>query len=565
MLAGAWALVFTVAAAGQTPAEKCRIEGTVLNASTGQPVRKARLSLMPGEGPEPLTGTTDAQGHYVLANIAPGAYHLRVSHDGFMPQQYGAKKPGEVQKGEVLELTAGAVKTKIDLQMTPLGAIMGHIRDEDGDPVRQVNVAVLAYGYGPSGKALQVRSESQTDAAGDYRVFDLPPGTYYLRAKPMSAQMPGIAQQGEAYSTVYYPNAPQPAVAAAINVAAGQEQRGVDFVLHPISTASIRGRVIKPAGGENCSVSLEGGMDEGDMDMGDAGGMMGTVGFVTTADPEQLAGLDPSEFMFPGGRKVDKDGKFEFRGIPIGSHSLSGTCSIGKQRYSTKLAIELESAGLENLELRPVGPSNVTGQIQIEGESKSKITAARVWLGSSGGDFFFFGGDDSADGADGKVAEDGTFSFHDVHPNIYHINVQAPPDLYLKSMMESSRDVRESGVDLTAGGMSVTLHVVLSANGGSIEGSVENGGSAKVTLIPSDPQRARSLAKAAVAGADGHFSFQAVAPGSYRLLAWEDVDVSAAMYDAEFRKPFEGKGQTVEVAEKQKTTAQLILIPKIEK
>jgi hypothetical protein len=37
------------------------------------------------------------------------------------------------------------------------------------------------------------------------------------------------------------------------------------------------------------------------------------------------------------------------------------------------------------------------------------------------------------------------------------------------------------------------------------------------------------------------------------------------MYDAEFRKPFEGKGQTVEVAEKQKTTAQLILIPKIEK
>jgi len=37
------------------------------------------------------------------------------------------------------------------------------------------------------------------------------------------------------------------------------------------------------------------------------------------------------------------------------------------------------------------------------------------------------------------------------------------------------------------------------------------------------------------------------------------------MYDAEFRKPFESKGQTVEVTEKQKTAAQLQLIPRSEK
>jgi hypothetical protein len=42
------------------------------------------------------------------------------------------------------------------------------------------------------------------------------------------------------------------------------------------------------------------------------------------------------------------------------------------------------------------------------------------------------------------------------------------------------------------------------------------------------------------------------------------VDPNAAMYDAEFRKPFESKGQTVEVGEKQKATAQLQLIPRVE-
>lgn len=504
MLAGAWALAFSLAVGGQTPAEKCRLEGTVLNSATGQPVRKARLTLAPaGEG-EPVLGTTDAQGNYALANVAPGAYRLKVSHDGFLAQQYGAKKPGDSQKGETLDLAPGAVKTKIDLQMTPLGAIMGHIRDEDGDPVRQVDVAVLAYGYGPSGKALLTRAGAQTDAAGDYRIFDLPPGTYYLRAKPVSAQMPGMAQSVEAYATVYYPNAAQPTGAAPVEVAPGQEQRGTDFVLHSVSTAFVRGRMIKPVGGEDCVAALEGFTDDADTDPL-SGGFVRTVGMVTMADPGQLSGTD---LIFPAGRKVDKDGKFEFRNIPVGSHSLTGTCKVGKQEYSTKMAIELESAGLENLELRPVGPSSLTGQIQIEGESKSKITETHVWLAASGGMFGMLFGDDAApDGSDGKIAENGAFSFHDLHPDLYHINVQTPPDLYLKSVTESGQDVSESGVDLTAGGMSISLQVTLSANGGSIDGSVENGEGAKVTLIPSDPQRARSMAKTAVAGPDGHFSF----------------------------------------------------------
>jgi hypothetical protein len=55
-----------------------------------------------------------------------------------------------------------------------------------------------------------------------------------------------------------------------------------------------------------------------------------------------------------------------------------------------------------------------------------------------------------------------------------------------------------------------------------------------------------------------------VAPGKYKVFAWEDVDTSEAMFDAEFRKPFEGKGQAVSVDEKQKISVQLQLIPKVE-
>jgi len=54
MRVGACVVVFGLAAAAQTtPAEKCRIEGTVLNAVSGQPVRKAQVSLTLANGGEP--------------------------------------------------------------------------------------------------------------------------------------------------------------------------------------------------------------------------------------------------------------------------------------------------------------------------------------------------------------------------------------------------------------------------------------------------------------------------------------------------------------------------------
>lgn len=553
--------MFSLAAAGQAPEQKCRVEGNVFNSVTGQPVRKARLTLAPAKGGDPVTGATNAQGMYVLANVAPGEYVLNVSRDGYLPQRYGAKKPGDEEKGDTLSLAPGSVKTRLDLKMTPLGAIRGHIRDEDGDPVRQVEVAAMQYGYGPAGKALQVRGNSQTDASGEFRIFDLPPGKYYLRATPLSSQVPGAAQEAEAYATMYYPNATQPTGAAAIAVAAGQEQRGVDLILHPVSTAFIRGRVVTPVGGENCVAAIESGADGAELS--DAGASFTSMsGAVILFDSGGMPGSpNAEEFMFPGGSKVDKDGKFEFRSVPVGKHTLTGSCNVGKQRYRTKMPIQLEAAGLDNVELRPVGPSTMSGQVRVEGESKSKATETRVWL-SEMGIGMLFGGTTPEHAPDGTVGENGAFTFRELPPNLYHINVQAPQDVYVKSIAYGGRDVRESGVDLSAGGMSAAVEVVLSANGGAVEGSVENGEGAKVTLIPSDPKQARTLARAVMAGTDGHFSFPAVAPGLYKLFAWEDADVNAALYDAEFRKPFEGKGQSVDVAEKQKTTVQLKVISK---
>jgi len=554
-------LAACISAAAQSAGDLCRVEGTVVNAVTGQPVRKARLILQPEHGGEPVLASTDSQGKYSLVHIPPGTYHLTVAHDGYIGQRYGARKPGDEQKGEPLELTAGSLKTGIDLKLTPLGAIMGFVRDEDGDPIRQVNIAVLAYGYDPTGRKMQVRDETQTDALGEYRIFDLPPGTYYLRAKPMSAQAPAMAPMTEAYATVYYPNSIPQAGASAVELAAGQEQRGIDFVLHPISVSFIRGHITRPVGADKCTAALEPFAD--DLQSFGFDGMAGSV--VTSDSFSVIASGDVPDFAgFPGGRKVDEDGKFEFRNIPVGSLVLTGRCTVGKQQFSTKLPVQLDASGLDNVELRPVGPSTVTGQVRIEGDAKNKVSETRIWIGQSDGENFVINGDGEPGSGNAIVAEDGSFVLRNLSPEIYHFNVTAPGSLYVKAILEDGRDVQESGIDLKAGGMSVPVQVVLSANAGSVEGAVENGAGSKVTLIPFDPQAARSHAKMVVAGAGGHFAFPVVAPGRYKVYAWEDVDQNAALYDAEFRKPFDNKAQIVDVDEKQKATVHLQLIPKVE-
>jgi hypothetical protein len=180
------------------------------------------------------------------------------------------------------------------------------------------------------------------------------------------------------------------------------------------------------------------------------------------------------------------------------------------------------------------------------------VTEARVWLEEKGRVEFLGGGD-----ADGKVRRDGSFVFQDLDPGPYHIRVHPPEELYVKSISLSGEDISATGLNLSAGAALVGVDIVLSANGASIEGTVENGEGTRVTLLPADQARAGMLSRSVTAGANGKFSFSSVAPGRYKIFAWEDVDTNRVLYDAEFRKPYESKGLMVDLAPKQKETVQM--------
>ena len=78
-------------------------------------------------------------------------------------------------------------------------------------------------------------------------------------------------------------------------------------------------------------------------------------------------------------------------------------------------------------------------------------------------------------------------------------------------------------------------------------------------MVPLDSLRT-SLFKTTVAGPDRRFTLTDLAPGGYKLFAWDDVNIDAIHYDPDFLKPFEAQGQSVQISEKQKESAHLKLI-----
>jgi len=79
----------------------CYLEGRVINAANGEPVRNARLILSHADNPEGgagsragFTTTTDDKGRFAMKDVEPGKYQFSASRGGFAESEYGARRPG---------------------------------------------------------------------------------------------------------------------------------------------------------------------------------------------------------------------------------------------------------------------------------------------------------------------------------------------------------------------------------------------------------------------------------------------------------------------------------------
>lgn len=238
----------------------CTVSGRVVTTAEGSPLKSTYIILVEEHGgnePRTYGAVSDADGRFLLKDVTPGRYRFSASRTGYVTQHYGSN--GE-RTGAVLDLRPGQEVTDVLFRMTRAAVISGRINDEDGEPMANIRVSALRTrsqeeieDEGPFAsrkRDLIPTAVAQTDDRGQYRMFGIRPGEYYVRATDSPEPPRGIAEVGEEfwarqdlgtqYAPIYYPGVLQLSQAEVVSVSAGEETQ-IDFTMrHVIEYSSLQ-------------------------------------------------------------------------------------------------------------------------------------------------------------------------------------------------------------------------------------------------------------------------------------------------------------------------------------
>ena len=552
----------------QTPASpppRASIQGFVLKMGTGEPLSKAAVTLTRVDGQRQIyTASTGADGKFVFQNVDPAQYRLGATRNGYVRSEYGARAPN--RPGLLITLAAGQRLTDVVVQLTAAGTIAGRVLDRDGEPLANVTVQAQKYSYRDGERVLNNVQNVLTNDLGEYRLFWLQPGQYFVSATYNGgaggetfvrniAQAAGmIAGRGggrgaqtrvdsqgpeEAYIPVYYPGTGDVQSATPINLPAGTVFSGVDFTVAAVRAVRVRGQVINGATGQparNANLVLQ---------------------------PRSRGNVNSrlQPFRAP---TINDQGGFEIRGVAPGSYELVGIINDRNNRMFGTVPLEVGNSDVQNVTVVISPGLSIAGRISIEGANTSADGASgsrmRISLRRSGGDAQFEPGQASA-----PVQADGTFTLQQVGPGDYRLNVTGmPQNAYLKFARLGPMDVLNQGLHIERQ-PGVPIEIVVGTDSGAVDGTVtsnkqEPSANVTVVLVPDPVHRNRSeLYRSVMTDSQGRFHFGGVTPGDYKLFAWEDVE-SGAWQDSDFLRPFEERGRLTQVKSSGSTSADLIVI-----
>jgi Carboxypeptidase regulatory-like domain len=281
-----------------------RIKGRILAADTGQPLRKAQVRATSSELRENRLATTDREGLYEFTELPAGRYQLTATKGSFVPLQYGQTRPFEA--GKPLDIGENQTIERVDFRLPRGSLITGRVVDEFGEPATDVQVSALRYQFVQGRRQLVPAGRTvTTNDLGEYRLFGLPPGQYFVSATLRAGNpLDGATTDRSGYAPTYYPGAPSVSGAERVTVELAQTRSGIDVALATARLARITGTVTDSDGkpltnGVLLMVQLTGGFTAS------TGGQIKPDGTFTIANvpPGEytLVGLNPQAVLGGGG------------------------------------------------------------------------------------------------------------------------------------------------------------------------------------------------------------------------------------------------------------------------
>jgi len=502
------------------PEQLCTVEGAVVQSTNGEPAKKVVVTLtdfvVHGQMSQ-HSAMADANGHFIFQGVAPGKYTMQAGGGSYPFQVYSQ---GEREnRPKIITLEPGQHLKDILFKLAPGAVITGTVYDDDGDPVIGANVQAFQTRHGPTGGA-------RTDDRGEYRIFALEPGKYRL-----AVELPNrnVATNG-VYLLTFYPGTTDPAQASPLQVQPGDELSAINLIMNKVPCQKVHGRVI----------------------IAGAARLRGTyVALAAPADQDFPPGRDY------GAQVEDDNGEFVIQGVPQGSYIALARSNDHQRMYVGNTPVEVGNVDVEGVVVVLKPSFELRGRVRTESGAVLDFARLRVWLQSSDSQI---GG-----GTGAEVKSDGTFMFRNVFDGNYRVRVgDYPEEFYVKAARLGDQDVLADGVALTSSQAGSSLEIILSANGGTISGTVlqnsEPVPGAMVTLVPDPPSRSHEeLYSSKRADAFGRFTMLGLPPGDFKIFAWDSV-MNADPQDPDFQKTYKDKGQSVRVEERRQQNVQLELI-----
>ena len=446
--------------------EECSVSGMVVKLAGSEPLKTATVQLQSQDDrAQSNSAVTDVGGRFEIKGINPGHYRLSVSRNGFVAQEYGQRRPDD--PGAILTLRPGQNFKDLLFRLIPSAVIAGRVINEDGDPLPWVQVSALREVYIRGKRGLSSETTVPTNDLGEYRLFDLRPGRYFIRAeyKPDERligrggeieRVSGAEQLG--YVPMYYPGSSDPARASALTVKAGEQIPSVEILLRPVPTFAVRGRIYN-------MVSRR----------------------PATAYTLTLAPRESSQWFSLPQRDVSTDipdGSFVIPDVLPGSYILMAFWADEGKRYQAIQNVDVGNADLDGANVLIASGTTVSGHIAWEGKPSLDADALMVYLRAADNSYGF--------GQRARASASGSFSLNDVFDGRYRLWITGQSkDSYIKAVRYGATEALGDGFTVSRGA-NAPLDVTISSRGSRIQGSVSDQDKLPVTgvwvvLIPGEP------------------------------------------------------------------------------
>ncbi|MBZ5521714.1 MAG: carboxypeptidase-like regulatory domain-containing protein [Acidobacteriia bacterium] len=493
LLAGCCVLpaLFWTAAAAQAPltsadSAKYRLEGTVVNSVTGEPLSRVLVEVMGNSQRMALTG---ADGRFQFDGMTAGQQMVMAHKPGF----YGTRN--EMRRyGSYLTVELGPQTAPLTIKLLPESVISGHVENAEGEPLENALVRVLTPFMKQGRQQWMPLSQAVTDEDGNFRIANLFTSRFQVEVQANRAR--NTSKEGYP-AVIYYPGVYDMAAATPIQLAHGQ-QIDLQFLVRRMTVFKLSGTVSGQGPADDVNVRIK------------------------TRSGEDV-------FLMRSASR--QSGVFEINGVPPGAYVIEGyRRRTGNNNSGPTLYGELpvnvtgNMTGL-HLTMRPLLPVPISVRVEstsppAEGQTDAASIARSVRVQFHSTDSAFRDNQSSFEARDDRQM----LEVRDLFPGAYAVEVNAWGRWYVQSARSGSVNLLRDPLVVPRNAGVEPIELVLRDDGGTIAGTVraEKPESAVVLVVPeSAPTQPPQMV---TADRSGHFTVDRLAPGNYRVFAFDSVE-----------------------------------------